>query len=173
MSGVGGKKSRDGLVKTTLPLIPRFFLPGPLWLNKHGMQVLFPTSCPRGHTIKAHLVGSMREVQTSHIHSRLNHLLQCLHCLREAGPSSEKKKKKSLRKSLRVHYPKKVNTSSVLQFKELLITNVKCSQPTMFFPKPSQMYNCRILVEQSQNHKIFPRSLRCSQPVRTAMENTL
>jgi len=31
------------------------------------------------HPAEAHLVGSMREVHTSHIHSRLNHLLQHLH----------------------------------------------------------------------------------------------
>ena len=46
--GSGGKNGRDGLVKTTFPLIPHFFLPGPLWLNKHSMPTLFPTSCPRG-----------------------------------------------------------------------------------------------------------------------------
>lgn len=89
------------------------------------------------------------------------------------GLVQKKKKKKKFESHYVFIIQKRINTSSVLQFKELLITNVKCSQPTMFSPKPSQMYNCRILVEQSQVHKIFPRSLRCSQPVRTAMENTL
>lgn len=56
-------------------------MPGPLWLNTHctpNPYFLKPSQGLNGPA-EAHLMSSMREVQTSHIHSRFNHLLQHLH----------------------------------------------------------------------------------------------
>lgn len=77
-----GKEREDGLVKTTFPLaVNQSFLPGPPWLNEHGISRPVAHKVPQWPNCpaEAHLMSSVREVQTSHVHSRLNHLLQCLH----------------------------------------------------------------------------------------------